>query len=246
MIKKMYKTPAGKYYTLFSDMLKQNHLLIAGTTGSGKSVIINGIISTALYTSPAETQFILIDPKMTELVEYKHLPHVITYATEPVCMRNALQLAINITMKRAAYMQKKRLKIFDGSNIYVVIDELADLLTVDAIKRDCKRLLQRLCQIGRACRVHVIGATQRPTNDVIGNAITVNMDARVALRTRNAQESRNIIGLNGCEQLPKYGKGYYMTADGITLYNIPYIDDATRAKLVQYWEKHKRPKFYKV
>lgn len=83
MFRKTWETPQGNYYNLFSDMLKQPHLLVAGATGSGKSVVINGIITAALKDSPAAVQFIFIDPKRVELVDYKHLPHTLKYASEP-------------------------------------------------------------------------------------------------------------------------------------------------------------------
>ena len=151
----------------------------------------------------------------------------------------ALKRALEICTIRYADMQRRHLRMYDGSDLYVVIDELADLLTVDDIKRPCKATIQRLCQIGRAARVHVIGATQRPTGDVIGNAITVNMDARVALHTRNKQESRNIMGLTGCEALPRYGYGYYLKPEGHTLYRIPMIADADRARIIAHWTRRR-------
>ena len=90
----LYNTPEGEYSALYADMLKQPHLLVAGATGSGKSVVINGIIATALYNSPAIAKFILIDPKRVELVEYRNLPHTIKYASEPNDMVAALELAM--------------------------------------------------------------------------------------------------------------------------------------------------------
>ena len=102
---KKYTTPTGEYYTLYKDMLSQPHLLIAGATGSGKSVVINGLVYTALYDSPARVQFILIDPKRVELVEYKQLPHTIKYASEPGEMVQALEKAMDITETRYKAIQ---------------------------------------------------------------------------------------------------------------------------------------------
>ena len=237
--RKKWTTPAGAYPSIYGDMLDQPHLLIAGATGSGKSVVINGIIYAAMYDAPSQKRFILIDPKKVELAEYSALPHTELYASEPRAMLCALKRALEICTIRYADMQRRHLRMYDGSDLYVVIDELADLLTVDDIKRPCKATIQRLCQIGRAARVHVIGATQRPTGDVIGNAITCNMDARVALHTRNKQESRNIMGLTGCEALPRYGYGYYLKPEGSTLYRIPMIPDADRARIIAHWTRRR-------
>ena len=231
-----YTTPKGRVYKLYLDMLKQPHLLIAGSTGSGKSVLVHGLIYTALYNSPCKVQFILIDPKRVELVDYKALPHCIAYASEPGTMVQALNHAMSIVESRYKAMQATHTKLFQGSNIYVVIDELADLMTTN--KRQIMPLLQRLCQIGRASRVHVIACTQCPIAKIIPTEIKVNFDSRVALRTRSKQDSRNITGFTGCEQLPRYGKGYYMTPEQYTLYNIPMIDQTERRRIIEYWEQY--------
>ena len=232
-MKKRYKTPGGTAYNLYLDMMAQPHLLVAGATGSGKSVVINGIITTALYQSPAAVQFILIDPKRVELSEYRQLPHTIQYASEPAEMVQALEMALQITETRYKAMQRENLKKWTGGAVYVIIDELADLMTTQ--KRAVQPLIQRLAQIGRAADVHIIAATQCPLREVIPTSIKVNFDARVGLRTGSAQDSRNILGFKGCEALPKYGQGYYKTPAGNTLYYIPMIDDAERARLLQHW-----------
>jgi S-DNA-T family DNA segregation ATPase FtsK/SpoIIIE len=239
-LKAIYTTPTGEYKTLYRDMLTQPHLLIAGATGSGKSVVINGIMHTALYNSPARVQFILIDPKRVELVDFKPLPHTLQYASEPGDMVQALETAMTLTENRYREMQRRHEKKYTGGAVYVVIDELADLMTTN--KRQVQPLLQRLCQIGRAANVHVIAATQCPLSAVIPTPIKVNFDSRVGLRTRSRQDSRNILGVPGCELLPRYGQGYYMTPEGLTLYNIPMIDPAEVQRLVDYW-KHTRPRY---
>ena len=239
-MKRAYTTPGGQVYTLYTDMLKQPHLLIAGATGSGKSVAVNGLITTALHDSPARVQFILIDPKRVELVEFKNLPHVIKYSSEPGDMVQALETAMNTTEARYHEMQRQGLKKYPGGAVYVIIDELADLMTTN--KKQVAPLLQRLAQIGRAANVHLIACTQCPLSSVIPTPIKVNFDARLALRTRSAQDSRNILGAKGCELLPRYGRGYYMTPDGLTLYNIPMIPETETAQLVTYWKKHSRPR----
>ena len=194
-------------------MLQQPHLLIAGATGSGKSVVINGIITTALKDSPAAVQFIFIDPKRVELVDYRPLPHTLKYASEPGDMVQALQYAMDTTERRYKAMQSRHEKNYSGGAVYVIIDELADLMTTN--RKHVQPLIQRLAQIGRAANVHIIAATQCPLSAVIPTPIKVNFDSRVGLRTRSKQDSRNILGLPGCETLPRYGQGYYMTPAGL-------------------------------
>lgn len=240
MIKKTWTTPQGQYYNLFADMLQQPHLLVAGATGSGKSVVINGIIATALKDSPAAVQFIFIDPKRVELIDYKCLPHTLQYASEPGDMVQALQLAIDTTERRYKDMQRQHLKQYPGGAVYVVIDELADLMTTN--RKAVQPIIQRLAQIGRAANIHIIAATQCPLSAVIPTPIKVNFDSRVGLRTRSKQDSRNILGVGGCELLPRYGQGYYMTPAGLQLYNIPMYSPAEVARLVDYWQ-HTRPRY---
>lgn len=109
-------------------------------------------------------------------------------------------------------------------------------------RRQVQPLLQRLAQIGRAANVHIIAATQCPISAVIPTPIKVNFDSRVGLRTRSAQDSRNILGCRGCESLPRYGQGYYMTPDGLTLYNIPMIPDQEINRLIRHWMNQQPPK----
>ena len=238
-MRREWTTPQGQYFSLYKNMLSQPHLLIAGATGSGKSVAINGLVYTALYNSPAAVQFILIDPKRVELADFKPLPHTLKYSSEPGEMVQALEMAMEITETRYKAMQARREKKYTGAAVYVIIDELADLMTTD--RRHVQPLLQRLAQIGRAANVHIIAATQCPLSCVIPTPIKVNFDSRLALRTRSAQDSRNILGVKGCELLPRYGQGYYMTPDGLTLYNIPMIDQDELQRLLTYWT-HTRPR----
>lgn len=232
-MKKMFYTPSGTTYKLFKDMSAQTHLLVAGATGSGKSVIVNGIITTLLYRLPGQAEFILIDPKRVELSPYKNLPHTIKYASEPKDMISALQLAMKITNNRYREMEKKGERKYSGGDLYVIIDEFADLMTTN--KRAVAPLIQRLAQIGRASKVHIILCTQTPIAKVIPTEIKCNFDSRVGLRTRSAQDSRNILGYSGLEELPLYGQGVYMTPSGDTLYKIPYVDEDEQKRLINHW-----------
>lgn len=232
---KTWITPRGCAYDLYLDALKQPHLLIAGATGSGKSVLVNGIIYTALFHSPATVQLILIDPKRVELSQYRPCPHVLRYASEPDTMPAALQDALAITENRFRFMQLKGIRKYEGSDIYVIIDELADLMTTK--RKEVQPLIQRLCQIGRAARVHVVACTQCPISAVIPTPIKVNFDSRFGLRTRSAQDSRNILGVTGCENLPRYGQAYYLTPEGLTLYTVPMIYDSQIIARVSHWTR---------
>lgn len=231
--RRAWRTPEGDIYSLYKDMAAQPHLLVAGATGSGKSVVLNGIMHTLLHRAPTDVGFILIDPKRVELLRYARLPHVVRYATEQGDMVQALQQALTITDQRYKAMAREGLKKYNGSDLYVVIDELADLMTTN--KRQVMPLLQRLCQIGRAASVHVLAATQCPIAKVIPTEIKVNFDSRVALRTECAQDSRNIMRRNGCELLPRYGQGYYKTPEGVNLWNIPMISESALDALCKYW-----------
>lgn len=243
-VKRVWKTPETDNYILFEDMLKQSHLLIAGATGSGKSVLENGLITTALKDSPAAVQFILIDPKMTELQEYAALPHTLIYADSerPEKMIEGLNQSIEIMMQRFSYMKRHQLKDYVGGHIYVIIDELADLMTTH--KKDVTPLLQRISQLGRAAHVHLIACTQSPLATVIPTPIKVNFDSRVGLRTATAQDSRNILDVKGCELLPNprethTAQGYYRQGGTIKLWNIPMYPPEETARRVAYWKQQK-------
>lgn len=238
-----YISPTGNRYKLYADMLKQPHLLIAGATGSGKSVVINALIYTALYCFPSSgsggVKFILIDPKRVELSQYKDLPHTIEYASEPDTMRQALNKAMQLCENRYKFMQTNGEKKYSGGDIYIIIDEFADLMTTQ--KRLIMPVIQRLAQIGRAAKVHIILATQTPIAKVIPTEIKCNFDSRVALRTRSAQDSRNITGLKGCETLPRYGYAYYMTPEQNQITVVPMIDESELEKRVNWWLSQKSP-----
>ena len=217
---------------IFADMLSQPHLLIAGTTGSGKSVLINGLMCEALEKPSNEVQFILIDPKRVELIDYKDLPHTVRYADQPETMIDALNYALNLCELRFKIMQEQRLKKSNAADLYVIIDEFADLMLTN---HKVRPIIQRISQIGRAAKVHSIIATQTPIVEVIPTAIKVNYDARVGLRTRSAQDSRNILGHNGCEDLPRYGKAIYMTPEGEREITIPMTTQGDVAEATFYW-----------
>lgn len=237
-MKHTYTTPGGPVYVLYRSALEQPHLLIAGATGSGKSVVINGLIHTVLHRLPGGpdgAQMILIDPKRVELVQWARVPHTLLYASEPDSMLSALFHAMDITEQRYRTMQAQRVRKFQGPDLYVIIDEFADLMTTQS--RTVKPLIQRLAQIGRAAKVHLIIGTQTPIAKILPTEIKCNFDSRIGLRARSRQDSRNIIDKPGLETLPRYGFGVYMTPAGDRLYQIPMIPDNELTALQIYWER---------
>ncbi len=228
--------PGGEQNPVLEDMLTHPHLLIAGATGSGKSVLVNGLIKTLLESyTPDECTLVLIDPKRVELSLWADAPHTVEYASEPHAMIEALQYAMWLVEARYEQMQVQGVRKYQGAHTYVFIDELADLMTTQ--QKAVQPLLQRLCQIGRAANVHVVACTQCPLREILPTAIKVNFDARVGLHTRSAQDSRNILDENGCEDLPPYGYGLYMSpGKGLTSIEIPFYPDDVLECLVEYWE----------
>lgn len=238
---KEWKTPGGSAAAVCLDMLKQPHLLIAGSTGSGKSVLLNSLIYTALFQAPHRYNFILIDPKRVELSQYKRLPHTLIYCNKPPDIITALNRVLNLMEYRFSYMEQHNLKEWDNDHTYIIIDEFADLMTTS--KRETLPALLRLAQLGRAARIHLIIATQRPTRDIINGQIKVNLDSRIALRCPTAQDSRNIINTKGAETLPRFGFGYYLTPETMQPQKIiiPYTPPEELAAHVQWWEVQNEP-----
>lgn len=191
------------------------HLLIAGQTGSGKSIMINTFLLSLLYkNSPSDLKLILVDPKRVELSPYNHIPHLLTQViTDPDKCLSALKWAVDEMERRyelLAEKGKREIKSFNNSNaeeklpyIVIVIDELADLMMVAA--RDVESLIVRIAQKARAVGIHLVLATQRPSVDVITGLIKANIPARVAFTVASQIDSRTIIDQTGAEKL--LGKG---------------------------------------
>jgi len=202
---------------------KMPHLLVAGQTGSGKSVMINALLTSLLYSnSPADLKLILVDPKQVEMAPYNDIPHLLTpVITEPEKCISALKWAVAEMERRYRTLKdaKKRniieyneLKQEEGMPyIVIVIDELADLMMMAA--RDVESLIVRIAQKARAVGIHLIVATQRPSVDVITGLIKANMPARVAFTTTSQVDSRTIIDGIGAEKLLGMGDMLFSTAD---------------------------------
>ena len=215
-----YRTPGGSIYPLFAELATRPHLLIAGATGSGKSVAVNGIITTLLISKlPSSAQFVLIDPKRVELVQFADFPHTVRYASEPSDMLRALEWTVDEIDRRYRSMQFAGLKEYNGSDLYVIIDELADLMTTQ--KKAVLPLLQRIAQVGRASAVHLIAGTQNCLAVTIPTVLKCNFPTILGLRTASKSQSRYLIDAPGCELLPdpkREGKGYAWIRDGADLY----------------------------
>lgn len=224
--------------SIFELVPKDQHLLIAGATGAGKSVFLNGLICELLKTSPFETWLILIDPKKTELTDYKDLPHTMTYASDSETIVNVFNFACNLMGKRFQRMQKRGLKNYDGAHVYIIIDELAPLMLND--KKRIEPLLNDLMLLGRAARVHIIACTQRATASVIGSVLKANIVHRIALRTSTKQESRNILEVAGAEKLPRHGTCVYSDGIDYTRHDVPMVDALTVQSLIDGWEDWER------
>ena len=228
-----YMPPVGAGNSLFEDMLKQNHLLIAGPTGCGKSNLINGIMATALYQAPYSVLFILIDPKKVELMSYKNLPHIIRYESESTEMIDALKFATYYIDSRYKTMQSLAMREYSGTDVYVVIDNVSDLIFVNRNK--VLTLLQQICQSSRGAKFHVIASAQSPLAKVLPSEIRVNFTSVVAFKTRTAQESRSIIGRSGCEKLIPYRQAIYTTPESSKIVNIPLFDESESQRLINHW-----------
>ncbi len=228
-----WTTPNISTYDAVEEWLNAPHLLIAGATGSGKSVLINLLIHNLLGRAPFDAKMILIDPKRVELVQYKNLPHCIDYASEPDDIVSAIDYAIDYMEWRYKEMQKQGLRETKDGHIYVIIDEYADLMLTNRKQTESKIL--RIAQLGRAAHVHLIVATQRTTADIINGAIKVNIDHRFALHCPTARDSRNIIEQKGAETLPMYGSAYYFSPKGLERYAIPMVEEAETNRLIQWW-----------
>lgn len=218
-------------YPLITRMISSPHTLIAGTTGAGKSVLLNAVMFDLITR---DAKFIFIDLKRVEMAKYKNHAKTLYYATEPQQAREALGYALEVMENRYKAMTGTH---YEGTALYVVVDELADL----ASDKKVLDQLVRLGRLGRAAEVHMICATQDPSRRTLKAQLMQNFTCCVALRCKTAIESRQITGFPGAESLPKYGKGYIWDADGYEKVDIPMIPDedleliisATNAKPVK-------------
>lgn len=211
------------------NLQKMPHLLVAGTTGSGKSVCLNSIITSILYkASPEEVKFIMIDPKQVELSMYEGLPHMIVpkVLTDPTKAVNALQWAVDEMERRFNLISEERVRNIDEYNktekvlqnkvkkmpfIVIIFDEFADFMAV--AKNEIEDKIRRLAGKARAAGIHLILATQRPSTDVVTGTLKANLPARIAFKVAGRVDSEVIMGATGAEKLLGYGDMLYKPTD---------------------------------
>jgi len=229
------------------------HLLIAGTTGSGKSVCINTIILSLLYRhTPDKCKFILIDPKMLELSTYEGIPHLLCpVITEAKKAASVLGWVVKEMESRYRLMTKEGVRNIDGYNekhklpmpyIVVVVDEMSDLMLVAG--KEIESYIQKLSQMARAAGIHIIMATQRPSVDVITGTIKANFPTRISFQVSSKIDSRTILGEQGAEQLLGEGDMLYMSsANRIVRIHAPFVSDKEIEKINKFLRSQAEPDY---
>ncbi len=235
------------------DLSSMPHLLIAGTTGSGKSVCINTIILSLLYKhSPDKCKFILIDPKMLELSTYEGIPHLLCpVITEAKKAASVLGWVVKEMESRYKLMTREGVKNIDGYNskhthsmpyIVVIVDEMSDLMLVAG--KEIENYIQKLSQMARAAGIHIIMATQRPSVDVITGTIKANFPTRISFQVTSKIDSRTILGEQGAEQLLGKGDMLYMSsANRIVRIHAPYVSENEINKVNNYIRSQAEPDY---
>jgi DNA segregation ATPase FtsK/SpoIIIE, S-DNA-T family len=238
---------------LIGDLSAMPHLLIAGTTGSGKSVCINTIILSLLYKyTPQKCNLILIDPKMLELSAYEGIPHLLCpVITEAKKATAALGWAVKEMENRYKLMTSVGVKNIDGYNskhkkhmpyIVVVVDEMSDLMLVAG--KEIENYIQRLSQMARAAGIHIIMATQRPSVDVITGTIKANFPTRISFQVSSKIDSRTILGEQGAEQLLGKGDMLFMSsANRIVRIHAPFVSESEIEKINSFLRSQGEPDY---
>ena len=245
------KSISGK--PIVGDLFSMPHLLIAGTTGSGKSVCINTIILSLLYRHPPDKcKFILIDPKMLELSTYEGIPHLLCpVITEAKKATSVLGWVVKEMESRYRLMTKEGVRNIDGYNakhklpmpyIVVVVDEMSDLMLVAG--KEIENYIQKLSQMARAAGIHIIMATQRPSVDVITGTIKANFPTRISFQVTSKIDSRTILGEQGAEQLLGKGDMLYMSsANRIVRIHAPLVSDNEIEKINNFLRSQAEPDY---
>ncbi|MBD1157249.1 DNA translocase FtsK [Pelagibacterales bacterium SAG-MED20] len=238
---------------VIGDLASMPHLLIAGTTGSGKSVCINTIILSLLYRhAPDRCKFILIDPKMLELSTYEGIPHLLCpVITEAKKAASVLGWVVKEMENRYKLMTKEGVRNIDSYNtkhslpmpyIVVVVDEMSDLMLVAG--KEIEGYIQKLSQMARAAGIHIIMATQRPSVDVITGTIKANFPTRISFQVTSKIDSRTILGEQGAEQLLGKGDMLYMSsANRIIRIHAPFVSESEIEKVNNYLRSQAEPDY---
>lgn len=234
---KTYTSPGGTVYNVGLELAKATHLLIAGSSGSGKSVAVRLLVDTILTAhTPANACFVFCDPKRIDLHPYTRLPRDwwLDYASSAEDIARALEHVVAIMEDRYTRLIGTGTYQSNERHIYVIIEEYADLTLDRGHRKRIEPLVVKLLQLGRAANIHVLIVTQRPTADVITGRIKTNADYRLALHTATSQDSRNIITRNGAEHL-HHGEGLYYTPNGIFSAEIPFLSFEDVQRHIDYW-----------
>jgi S-DNA-T family DNA segregation ATPase FtsK/SpoIIIE len=252
-----------------ADLGSMPHVLIAGSTGSGKSVAINAMIMSLLFrTTPAQVRLILVDPKRVELGMYEGIPHLFTpIITEPKLAANALRNAVREMERRLKLLASRSVRNIDQYNklfesnmpslfddgedeeplpfIVIIIDELADLMMLD--RANVEESITRLAQMARAVGIHLILATQRPSVDVITGLIKANVPTRISFRLATKVDSRTILDTNGAEALLGRGDMLFLPPGTSRLMRLhaPYVSEKETAAVVDFWKAQGEAEYVK-
>jgi DNA segregation ATPase FtsK/SpoIIIE, S-DNA-T family len=253
-----------------TDLASMPHLLIAGSTGTGKSVFINSLMMSILYkATPDDVKMVLVDPKRLELNLYEGIPHLIApVVTDPKVASNVLRNATremenrlkllaqrgvrNIDQYNRTFQKQQSLSLFDNADqtehkplpyLVIIIDELADLMMVDT--NNVEESITRLAQMARAVGIHLILATQRPSVDVITGLIKANFPARISFRVASKVDSRTILDSNGSESLLGKGDMLYLPAGSSRLHRIhgPLVTEDEITDVCNFWRQQAQAKY---
>jgi S-DNA-T family DNA segregation ATPase FtsK/SpoIIIE len=257
--KSKLKIPLGKDIfgaSVVSSIDKMPHLLVAGATGSGKSVAINSIILALLYNArPNEVKLVMVDPKMLELSLYNDIPHLLSpVVTQPKKAAETLRALVAEMERRYRQLAEKGSKNIESFNkavpeaerlplIVVIIDELADLMMT--VQREVEDSIMRLAQMARAAGIHLIVATQRPSVDVITGLIKANLPARISFQVSSKTDSRTILDANGAENLLGMGDMLFLPPGSAHLVRVHgcFVSEAEIKRVVEFIKKQAKPNY---
>lgn len=234
-----WKVRGGEVRNLSEAVLTSEHTLIAGTTGCGKSTLMNAIVSDLLKSrAPSEAQLVLIDPKRLELGQFRSLPHTIAYADTVDGAVDLFSWAVDEMNRRYEIAQRQGVREYGGSHIYIIIDELHPIV-MSKKRGEAWRCLSLLLTQGRASRIHIIAETQCPNRACLPNTVVPLFTTRIGMRCLSAIESRQVVGIKGCEDLPKNGRVIVQYEGYIHNVTVPMTDYRELDDLVDYWQSNR-------
>ena len=246
------KNISGK--PVVADLAKMPHLLIAGATGTGKSVCLHSMLVSLLYKSlPTEVRFLLIDPKRIELSVYEGIPHLLhPVVLEPKMATQALKWAVSEMERRYKLLEQARARNLESYNqmgeeklsyIVIVVDELADLMVVSG--KEVETCLTRLAQMARASGIHLLLATQRPSVDVLTGIIKANFPARISFQVSSKTDSRTILDTGGAERLLGAGDMFFLPPGTSKLQRIhgAFISEKEVKRVIEFWQAQGEPEY---